>query len=55
MVKKLTDEELEWHENLSRDPKKNREYEKYVKEHAKRLRRLKRELDGVSVPGDYDE
>ena len=33
---------------------KVREYERYMKEHQTRLRRLEREAAGDFVPGDYD-
>lgn len=47
--------------NLTERPKQradkllfNKEHEAYIKEHAKRLKRLEREQRGEWVPGDYD-
>ena len=42
-----------WHEQAV-NPKKAEAYDKYVREHERRLRRLQREARGEVVPGDYD-
>lgn len=60
MPKKLFTPEVQdsWHlENLT-NPKAKKAYDKYLKDHARRLRQLERELAGEAIPGDernYDE
>lgn len=36
------------------DPVKGKAYDKYLRDHERRIRRLQREAKGEFVPGDYD-
>ncbi len=37
------------------NPKKAEAYDRYIRDHERRLRRLEREARGEIVPGDYDK
>lgn len=60
MSKKLFTPELQdaWHLEQERNPSARKAYDRYLKDHARRLRQLEREAIGESIPGDernYDE
>jgi len=42
-----------WHEQAV-NPQKAKAYDKYLRDHERRIRRLQREAKGEFVPGDYD-
>ena len=50
---KSVEEDAAWIDTVA-DPRKAAMYDKYIRQHERRLRQLERELRGDIVPGDFD-
>ena len=50
---KSVEADAAWLDTMA-DPSKAAAYDKYIRQHERRIRRLERELRGDVVPGDFD-